>query len=162
MALTPGDIQGLFRRHGHIAYAGEGVTQLEHALQAAGLAEKEGASPELVTAAFLCAAAFIFVLQKYGPVEACLVGAAFFFVVTLILACLYIIRKNQIRAQAAAAAKAAAQSPLADPMLAALALQVIRAVGVKKVIPLLAIGGLALGLMAGRSTTRTSRDDDAK
>jgi hypothetical protein len=116
----------------------------------------------LVTAAFLCAAAFIFVLQKYGPVEACLVGAAFFFVVTLILACLYIIRKNQIRAQAAAAAKAAAQSPLADPMLAALALQVIRAVGVKKVIPLLAIGGLALGLMAGRSTTRTSRDDDAK
>ena len=116
----------------------------------------------LVTAAFLCAAAFIFVLQKYGPVEACLVGAAFFFVVTLILACLYIIRKNRIRAQAAAAAKAAAQSPLADPMLAALALQVIRAVGVKKVIPLLAIGGLALGLMAGRSTTRTSRDDDAK
>lgn len=116
----------------------------------------------LVTAAFLCAAAFIFVLQKYGPVEACLVGAAFFFVVTLILACLYIIRKNQIRAQAAAAAKAAAQSPLADPMLAALALQVIRAVGVKKVIPLLAIGGLALGLMAGRSTTRTPRDDDAK
>ena len=116
----------------------------------------------LVTAAFLCAAAFIFVLQKYGPVEACLVGAAFFFVVTLILACLYIISKNQIRAQAAAAAKAAAQSPLADPMLAALALQVIRAVGVKKVIPLLAIGGLALGLMAGRSTTRTSRDDDAK
>ena len=116
----------------------------------------------LVTAAFLCAAAFIFMLQKYGPVEACLVGAAFFFVITLILACIYIIRKNQIRARAAAAAKAATQSPLADPMLAALALQVIRAVGVKKVIPLLAVGGLALGLMAGRSTTRASRDDDAK
>lgn len=116
----------------------------------------------LVTAAFLCAAAFIFILQKYGPVEACLVGAAFFFVITLILACIYIIRKNQIRARAAAAAKAATQSPLADPMLAALALQVIRAVGVKKVIPLLAVGGLALGLMAGRSTTRASRDDDAK
>lgn len=110
-----------------------------------------------VTAAFLCAAAFIFILQKYGPVQACLVGAAFFFVITVILACIYTIRKSQIRARAAAA-KAAPQSPLADPMLAALALQLIRAVGVKKVIPLLAVGGLALGLMAGRGTSRP-RDD---
>lgn len=116
----------------------------------------------LVAGAFLCAAAFIFILQQYGPVAACLAGAAFFFVITLIVACIYIIRKNQIRARAAAAAKAAAQSPLADPMLAALALQVIRAVGVKKVIPLLAVGGLALGLMAGRSGGRTSRNDAAE
>jgi hypothetical protein len=116
----------------------------------------------LVAAAFLCAAAFIFILQKYGAVEACLAGAAFFFVITLIVAGAYAIRKNQIKARAAAAAKAAAQSPLADPMLAALALQVVRAVGVKKVIPLLAVGGLALGLMAGRSTARNSRNDPAE
>jgi hypothetical protein len=51
---------------------------------------------------------------------------------------------------------------LADPMLAALAIQLIRAIGVKKVIPLLAVGGLALGLMAGRSTARNSRDDAAE
>jgi hypothetical protein len=113
----------------------------------------------LVTAAFLCAAAFIFILQKYGPVAACLVGAAFFFVITLIVACVYIIRKNQLRARTAAAAKAATRSPLADPMLATLALQVIRAIGVKKVIPLLAVGGLALGLMASRSSARASSDD---
>jgi uncharacterized membrane protein (DUF485 family) len=116
----------------------------------------------LVAAAFLCAAAFIFLLQKYGSVEACLAGAGFFFVITLVLASVYIIRKNQTKARAAAAAKTAAQSPLADPMLAALAIQVIRAVGVKKVIPLLAVGGLALGLMAGRSTARTPRDDVAE
>ena len=30
----------------------------------------------LVTTSFLCAALFVFVLQKYGPVEACLAGAA--------------------------------------------------------------------------------------
>lgn len=116
----------------------------------------------LVAAIFLCAAAFIFILQHYGPVEACLAGAAFFFVITLIMACIYVVRRNQIRARAAAAAKAAAQSPLADPMLAALALQLIRAVGVKKVIPLLAVGGLALGLMASRSAARASRDDAAE
>ena len=53
MAITLAEIEGLFGRHGHIEYAGEGVTQLQHALQAAQLAEKAGASPELVTAAFL-------------------------------------------------------------------------------------------------------------
>ena len=53
MALTIAQIEGLFRQHGHIEYSGEGVTQLEHALQAAQLAEHAGASRELVTAAFL-------------------------------------------------------------------------------------------------------------
>ena len=53
MGLSLADIDGLFRQHGHIEYSGEGVTQLEHALQAAQLAENEGASDELVTAAFL-------------------------------------------------------------------------------------------------------------
>lgn len=116
----------------------------------------------LITGAFLCAAAFIFILRQYGPVAACLAGAAFFFVITVIVACIYAIRRNQIRARAAAAAKAAVRSPLADPALATLALQVIRVVGVKKVIPLLAVGGLALGLMAGRGGGRTPRDDAAE
>ena len=53
MGLSLADIDGLFRKHGHIEYSGEGVTQLEHALQAAQLAENEGASDELATAAFL-------------------------------------------------------------------------------------------------------------
>ncbi|HEX5128366.1 MAG TPA: HD domain-containing protein [Usitatibacter sp.] len=53
MALTLRAIEGLFGQHGDIEYAGEGVSQLEHALQAAQLAEEAGASPELVTAAFL-------------------------------------------------------------------------------------------------------------
>ena len=37
-----------------------------------------------VTTGFLSAAAFIAVLDKYGPVQACLTGAGIFFVVTLI------------------------------------------------------------------------------
>jgi len=53
MGLSIADIGRLFDRHGHIEYAGEGVSQLEHSLQAAHLAEQAGASPELVTAAFL-------------------------------------------------------------------------------------------------------------
>ena len=109
----------------------------------------------LVTTSFLCAALFVFVLQKYGPVEACLTGAAVFFVVTLIAAGCYIVRKNKVEARAARAAesaKSAVQSALADPMLVAAGIQVIRAIGIKKLIPILAVGGLALGFLASRNT----------
>ncbi|MCC8394556.1 HD domain-containing protein [Paraburkholderia sp. MMS20-SJTR3] len=53
MALNLNDIRALFERHGQLAYSGEPVTQLEHALQSGALAEAEGASDELVAAAFL-------------------------------------------------------------------------------------------------------------
>jgi phosphonate degradation associated HDIG domain protein len=46
------EIEGLFAAHGHNTY-GEGVTMQEHGLQAAALAEHEGASDVLVVAALL-------------------------------------------------------------------------------------------------------------
>src|SRR5512140_2296776 len=51
--LTLSDIDTLFRTRGHAQYSGEPVTQLQHALQSAALAEDEGADDELVTAALL-------------------------------------------------------------------------------------------------------------
>jgi phosphonate degradation associated HDIG domain protein len=53
MALTLDDIGLLFERHGHTQYTGEPVTQLEHALQSAALAEAEGAAPGLIVASLL-------------------------------------------------------------------------------------------------------------
>ncbi len=53
MALTLADIEALFARRGSEQYSGEPVTQLEHALQTALLAEQAGADDELVTAALL-------------------------------------------------------------------------------------------------------------
>jgi hypothetical protein len=113
----------------------------------------------LVTTAFLCAAAFVFVLQQYGPVQACLTGAAIFFVVALIAAGCYMMRKRQIEAraeQAAKAAKSTAQTVLSDPAMVAMGIQVIRAIGVKRLIPILAVGGLALGFLASRANTSNS------
>ena len=108
-----------------------------------------------VTTCFICAAAFVLVLDKYGLVQACLAGAAVFFVVTLIAAFSYMARKKQIekeaRARAAEAAKSAMHSALADPMLMAAGIQVIRAIGIKKLIPILAVGGLALGFLVSRN-----------
>jgi hypothetical protein len=107
-----------------------------------------------ITTCFLCAAAFVFVLERYGLVQACLTGAAIFFVVTLIAALSYIGRKRQARARAEAAARAAAQQPAFafDPMLLATGLQVVRALGIKRLLPILAVGGIALGFLASRQS----------
>jgi len=51
--LTLDDIARLFARRGAEQYSGEPVTQLEHALQSAHLAEQSGASDTLVTACLL-------------------------------------------------------------------------------------------------------------
>jgi hypothetical protein len=106
-----------------------------------------------ITTSFLCAAAFVFVLERYGLVQACLTGAGVFFVVTVIAAGCYMVRKNQVKVRAAERAKSAAHSALADPMVVAAGLQVVRAIGIKKLIPLLAVGGLALGLLANHRNT---------
>ncbi|MBA2401959.1 MAG: hypothetical protein H0V72_25310 [Bradyrhizobium sp.] len=109
----------------------------------------------LVTTSFLCAAAFVFVLQKYGPVEACLTGAGIFFVVTMIAAISYMVRKKQIEKRVTETTKSAAQTMMADPMLLAAGIQVVRAIGIKKLIPILAVGGLALGFLASRGQSQT-------
>lgn len=53
MPMTLADIEQLFAAKGERMYAGEPVTQLEHALQTAQLAESAHASAALVTAALL-------------------------------------------------------------------------------------------------------------
>jgi hypothetical protein len=109
-----------------------------------------------ITTSFLCAAAFVVVLERYGLMQACLAGAALFFIVTMIAAGSYMVRKHQIEVRARERAKDAARSllhsSLADPMVVATGLQVIRAIGIKRLIPILAVGGLALGFLASRHT----------
>ncbi|MDP5007925.1 MAG: HD domain-containing protein, partial [Glaciimonas sp.] len=51
--LTISTICDLFEANGHQMYSGEPVTQLQHALQTATLAEQSGASAELICAALL-------------------------------------------------------------------------------------------------------------
>jgi len=116
-----------------------------------------------VAVCFLSAAAFVAVLQKFGPVEACLTVAGIFLVISLIAAAIYANKKRQaeLRAAAAAAAareaaKSAASSMLADPMLLAAGLQLVRAVGLKKLIPLLAVGGVALGFLMSRNAAASA------
>jgi hypothetical protein len=110
-----------------------------------------------VTVSFLCAAAFVYVLQTYGLIEACLTGAAIFFVIALIGIVTYTARRSRIRQEAQEArepAKSALHAALTDPMVVAAGIQAARAIGIKGLVPLLAVGGLALGMFANRPTSR--------
>ena len=105
-----------------------------------------------VTISFLTAAAFIYVWQNFGLIEACLTGAGIFLVLALIGVVVYALRKQRARRHAEQMAKDTAKSALhtalADPAMMAIGVQLIRTIGVKKLVPLLAVGGLALGLFA--------------
>lgn len=104
-----------------------------------------------ITTAFLCAAAFVVVLNKHGLMWACLTAAGIYALLTAIAASVYLYRKRQATKIAAQKAKTVLQSALADPMVLAAGLQIVRSVGVKRLLPLLAVGGIAFGLMAHRS-----------
>jgi hypothetical protein len=112
-----------------------------------------------VTLAFLCAAAFVYVLQTYGLIQACLTGAAIFFVVALIAGGFCLVRRKRIRTRAADSAKSAVHSALADPMLVATGIQLIRAIGIKRLVPILAVGGLALGILASRGNATEQEEE---
>lgn len=103
----------------------------------------------LIALSFLCAAAFICVLQRYGVVTACLAGAAVFFLIGIIGTAIYFMHKRRARTRAKKA-KSTSRSFLTDPMLLATGLQVARGIGIKRLLPILAVGGLALGFLAGR------------
>ena len=112
-----------------------------------------------ITTSFLCAAAFVFVLDKYGLLQACLAGAGVFFVATMLAAICYAVRKRQIRKKPVEAAKSTMQAALSDPMVLAAGLQIVRTIGLKRIIPLIAVGGIALGLLANRRQTEEEPEE---
>jgi uncharacterized membrane protein (DUF441 family) len=107
-----------------------------------------------IATSFLCAAGFVYMLQRYGLIYACLSGAVVFLVVAVIASACYMVRARKVKARVSEtrkSAKSAVQTALADPMVVAAGLQMIRAIGVKKLIPIIAVGGLALGFLVSRN-----------
>lgn len=117
-----------------------------------------------VALCFLCAAAFIAVMQRYSVIEACLTIAAIFVVIAAIFAAVYATKQKRARERAAAAARAAARAaanaPLIDPMMVATGIQIARTLGLKKLIPLLALAGVAVGYMANRNNATADNEDE--
>ncbi len=120
-----------------------------------------------VALAFLSAAAFVAVFDRYGLVDACLAGAAAFLAATVVLLVAYagVAANSKQEAQLRAMAEpSSSPSPLADPRLILVGLQVAQAIGLKRLLPLLAVGGAAF-LLARRpdagSRRAAARGDEA-
>jgi hypothetical protein len=113
---------------------------------------------------FSCAAIFIAMLQHYNAIAACLTVAGIFVVIAGIVGLIYARKQKRARERAAAAARAAARAaasaPLIDPIMVATGIQIARAVGLKKLVPLLALVGVAVGYMANRSAASDEGDDN--
>jgi len=101
-----------------------------------------------VTVSFLCAAAFVVALERYGLVDACLAGAGVFLVATMALLgtyAIYVARRRR-DAQVRAALEPPPFSALADLRVILGGLQIVQAIGFKRLLPILAIGGAAFAL----------------
>jgi hypothetical protein len=101
-----------------------------------------------VTVSFLCAAAFVVAFERHGLVDACLAGAGVFLVATMALIGTYAIygARHRRDAQVPAALEPPPMSALADPRVILAGLQIVQAIGFKRLLPILAIGGAAFAL----------------
>lgn len=122
----------------------------------------------LITSGFLTAALFVFVQQREGTVAACLSAAALFFIIALIAAGSYIAhqrKRERLLAEArrkakAAAAAAAPPSIFSDPAMLAIGLQVVRTLGFKRVVPLVAVAGAVAAFFASQRGARNEPEAD--
>jgi hypothetical protein len=115
-----------------------------------------------VATSFLCAAAFVAVLQAYGLITACLAGAGVFLVAAAIAGASYMAQKRRPKVRTAEPPKSAMHAALADPMLLTAGIQIIRTIGIKRLIPILAIGGVALGVLAASRRDATGEQTPAE
>src|SRR5579863_9772484 len=110
------------------------IDEMKNALRAAARISGVAAAAALtafVTLGFLCAAAFVFILDRYGLIEACLAGAGLFFIVTVSLV-IWLVALRRRAAQPNEAAKSAMQAAVTDPLVIAAGLQLVRAIGIKR------------------------------
>ena len=99
-----------------------------------------------VTFGFLIFAAFIWLAQRYGPLPAALVLCGVFLAITIaaIVGCIISHRRTVESARLALAARS--HAPWLDPRYLGVGLQVGRALGWRRLVPLFAVGLLAAGL----------------
>jgi hypothetical protein len=100
----------------------------------------------VLTASFVLLIAFIWLAERYSPLTAAMVLAGLFLLATIVAAvsCLWSRRRTIEQAELALAARRTAI--WLDPKVLGGAIQASRAVGWRKLVPLLAVGMLAAGV----------------
>jgi hypothetical protein len=89
---------------------------------------------------------FIWLAEHYGLLTAALVLAAFFLLLAILAGIGALIMHKRTIAQAQLALQARANSPWLDPRLLPIGLTAFRAIGLRRIAPMLAVGFLAAAL----------------
>lgn len=114
------------------------------------------ASAAVAVVGLWCAALFIWVDGRFGATVACLVlGGVFFLTVCIAVVAIVLIRRRQARILAARK-PSPATNLLGDPAVLNLALQVGRALGPKRAIPLALLGAFLVSIVLTRSASGDS------
>jgi hypothetical protein len=112
-----------------------------------------------VTFGFVVLTAFIWLAERYSPLTAALILGAFFLLLTIIalVACKIAQGRNVQEAKIALAARS--NQPWLDPRYFAVGMQAVRAIGLRRIVPLVAVGMLAAGLAKEWGARRAPSDD---
>jgi hypothetical protein len=100
----------------------------------------------VVAFVFFLFAAFIYLADCYTPLTAALVLAAGFLLLAILCALIALIVQRRTSEQAKRALAVSSQSPLLDPGMIGVLFQVGRAIGLRRIAPLVAAGFLAAAL----------------
>jgi Kef-type K+ transport system membrane component KefB len=104
---------------------------------------------------FLCAALFLWIDHRRGPIIACLVLAGVFLVVIVgAMTTVMIVRQRQARRARARASQPTAQW-LRDPMVVTTAMQAARMLGLRRAAPAILLGAFIVGLVLSRTAKST-------
>lgn len=116
-----------------------------------------------VTFGFIVLTAGILLTDRYGPLAAALILGAFFLLVTIIAIIACVIGHRRAVAQASHALTVRSNAPWVNPQTLALGVQIGRAIGWRRLLPLIAVGIIAAGLTkewVDKPTRQHSADDE--
>jgi hypothetical protein len=128
--------------------------RIDAAMKATGWCAIAGAAA-LVMLGFFCAALFLWMAERNGPIVACPVLGGIFLLIMIIAAIAFAnLRRRRVQRARLARANAAAQW-WRDPAVIATGLQIARTLGIGRTLPLVLLGAFAMGLVLSRPGARS-------
>jgi hypothetical protein len=100
----------------------------------------------IVAVAFAIFALFIWLAERYSPLTAALVLAGFFLLFAILAGIGSLLAHKRTIAEANRALQARANTPWLDPKMLPIGLTIFRAIGLRRIAPMIAVGFLAAAL----------------
>jgi hypothetical protein len=116
----------------------------------------------LVAFVFFVFAGFIWLAERYSPLTAALIVAGAFMLIAILCALGAVLAQRRTSERAKRALAVRSQSPLFDPAMLGIALQLGRTIGLRRIVPLVAAGILAAALAKEWFRDRPADDEPAE